>query len=251
MLLSGCSSIVASDIKESMNLHPHTVINTDKEIDLSKITYVQELRCYTYQADKDKDEMKSILFDETGRKIMTREAAIEYVQTAYENEKRLTTKDKVYYWSTMVWVAPWGFVFGVAENIVMIPAYPYLYHIYNKIQKEAYLSYRDGQELLTQGHYREARENFLLARSDLRYLVNQSDIDFKIAQTYDNEGNRQSAANYYKDFLEYSIALYPDFFKEYNDKLVNDRTELDKEFSIAEEKLKTFHIAPIEEGAAI
>jgi hypothetical protein len=97
MLLSGCSSFVASEIKESMNLYRNTAINTDKEMDLSKIYYVKELRCYSYQTDKDQDQMKSLLFDETGRKIMTREAAIEYVQTAYNNERRLTTKDKVYY----------------------------------------------------------------------------------------------------------------------------------------------------------
>ena len=68
-------------------------------------------------------------------------------------------------------------------------------------------------------------------------LIYFSDINYHIAEAYDKEGNSGLAEKYYRTFLEYSIALYPDYFAEHNPKLVNDRSILDKEFSVAEARV--------------
>lgn len=65
----------------------------------------------------------------------------------------------------------------------------------------------------------------------------RSDVYYKIATTYDKEGNQDLSGKYYKAFLEYSIALYPEYFQKHDSTLVNDWDALDKKFTEAEEKL--------------
>jgi hypothetical protein len=234
--LSGCAGFVADDINKSMEIRRSSAVDTKKAFDESKVTYIKELRSYTYRADDKKKDIDSILFDAAGKKIATKDEAIEQVRFRYSN-KGFSTSEKVAGYATAIWVAPVGLVFYVAETVAMLPSLPYVIHLKNKFQKEEFEYYELGQKHLEEGYYPEAREKFFLALSGGSSLIYRSDIYYKIAVTYDKQGNTVLSEKYYKIFLEYSIALYPDYFQERNPKLVNDSTELDKEFTTAEEKL--------------
>ena len=235
-LFTGCAGFVSSDINEAMQIRRSSSVDTKKAFDESKLAYIKELRCYAYRADEKKKDTENILFDTVGKKIMTRDEAIEYVKFHY-SDKGFSTGEKVALYSTAVWVVPVGFVFGVTENVAMLPALPYALHLKNKFQRESAEFYQDGQSLAEQNRYPEARDKYFLALSGNRSLIYNSDISYQIAETYDKEGSAVVAEKYYRNFLDYSIALYPDYFKEHNSKFIDDRTVLDKEFTAAEAKL--------------
>lgn len=236
----GCAGFVASNINKAMEIRRSSSVDSKKAFDESKVTYVNELRCYIYRVDDQIKEMDSILFDAAGKKIMTKEEAIEHIRFQY-SDKGFSTSEKVAGYATLVWVAPVGLIFGIVEDIAMLPAFPYVIYLKNKFQEESFEYYQEGQKLLEQGQYPQAREKFFLALSGWGSLIYHSDIYYKIAETYDKQGNNTLSGKYYKTFLEYSIALYPDYFQEYDPKLANDRAKLDKEFTVAEEKLKVPH----------
>jgi hypothetical protein len=235
-LLSGCAGFVSSDINKAMEIRRSSSVDTKKAFDESKVFYIKELRCYAYREDEKKKDIDSILFDAAGKKISNRDEAIEQVKFHY-GDKGFSTGEKIALYSTAVWVVPVGFVFGVTENVAMLPALPYALHLRNKFQKEAVDYYQEGQILTAQNHYPEARAKYFLALSGAGSLIYSSDINYQIAETYDKEGNSVLAEKYYRSFLEYSIAQYPDYFQERNPKLANDRAVLDKEFTAAETKL--------------
>ena len=143
-LLSGCAGFVASDINKAMEIRRSSSVDIKKAFDESKIIYIKELRCYAYREDDKGNDIDSILFDAAGKKIMTRDEAVEQVKFHY-SDKGFSTGEKVALYSTAVWVAPVGFVFGVAENVAMLPAFPYAIHLKNKFQKEAAEFYQDAR----------------------------------------------------------------------------------------------------------
>lgn len=235
LLLSGCAGF-AGDINKAMEIRRSSSVDTKKTFDESKVVYIKELRCYAYRDDNNKKDIDSILFDAAGKKIMARDEAIEHVKFHY-GDKGFSTGEKIAYFSTAVWVVPVGLVFTVAENIAMLPAFPYVSHLKNKFERAAIEYYQAGKELAEQGRYSEARQKYFLVLSGSRSLIYSSDINYQIAETYDNEGNVVLAEKYYRNFLEYSVALYPDFFQERDSRLTNDRAILDRELSVAEAKL--------------
>lgn len=236
-LVSGCVGSVAGDIQRAMDVRRSSSVDTGKAFDETKVTYDKELRCYIYRFDDHKKDIDSILFDTAGKKIMTREEAIERVRFAY-GDKGFSGSEKAALYATAVWIVPVGLVFGIAENIAMLPAMPYVIHLQNKFQKESFEYYNAGRQLLEQSRYPEAREKFFSALSGYASLLYFSDVYYQLAETYDRQGTADLARKYYQIFLEYSTALYPDYFKIYNPKLTNDRIVLDNEFTSAENKLK-------------
>jgi len=232
----GCAQFVASDLKDAMSIRQSTSISTKNVFDESKIVYVKDLRCYTYRAESDKKELESCLFDQAGRKIAAKDEAVERVRSAYD-DKVFSKTEKVLGIATLVWAVPVGLAIDIVGNVAQLPAYPYVEYLLYKFPKEAYEYYSEGNKLLDQMKYREARQKLYLALNSWPSLRESSDIFFKIAQTYDKENMNTLSERYYKNFLECSMSLYPDYFKEYDSTLINDRNKLDIEFTEAEKKL--------------
>ena len=237
LLTCGCTGFVASDIKNAMNVQRSSYIDTANRFDESKIIYIKDLRCYAYRTDPDKKDTDNILFDRAGRKILSKEEALERVWSAY-TDTGLSATEKGFGYAVAVYGVPVDLAFSIGENIALLPTYPYVAYLRHKFEKKSFENYREGQNLLKEGRHSQARERFYHSLSWSTALLYQSDIYFQIAETYDRENLRDLAAKYYKTFLEYSIALYPDYFEKYDKSYVDNRPTLDKEFTLAEQKLK-------------
>lgn len=166
--LYGCAGFVASDINKAMEIRQPAQVDTKKAFDESKITFIKKLRCYTYHAqdlEKNKEgdiDIDRILLDDAGRKIRIYDEAVERVRLSY-SIKDFSAGEKAALYATAAWVGTVGLAFGVAEHIAMLPALPFVLHLANKYPKEAFEYYSEGQGLLDQERYSEARHKFFLA----------------------------------------------------------------------------------------
>lgn len=202
-----------------------------KELNEKKLTYSKQLRCYKYN-DK-------ILWSHAFEKIHTREEALERLQLLFSHEK-YSVGEKMAFGATAAYVVPVALVLAAVNEVALIPAAPYTQYKSHSRKKTVFRNYAQGIILLEQDRYREARMSFWKALKDDLGLISASDVYYKIAKTYDGEKNQKKAATYYREFLDYSIALYPDYFEKYDKKFTNDLDQLDKQFSKAEEKLSKF-----------
>lgn len=193
-----------------------------------KLIYAKELRCYKYAGE--------VLVTETGAKIRFREEAIERVRMVGEIDKE-SVGESIFKYGTLAYAIPVGFVWAGAGAVLMVPAYPYMIYGSHQLAEQTFHSYDHGTILLAQGKFAEARRSFFTLLEASPGLVQDSDLYYKIAETYEGEHNRELADHYYGLFLNYAVSLYPDYFVKYDKKYRNSLEELDREFTKAEEKL--------------
>ncbi len=226
-LLNGCAPV--SEIKGLYKLDNGTYFEKSKKFDESRILFSKQLKGYMYD--------NKILLHETGKKIRIKEEAIERL-SFLSNYKELSGKEKSFGVIAAIWSVPVSLIFKIAENIAGIPAAPLVYYLEHKYKKDSFESYKKGDNCLKEGNYKEARNYFSKAKEAAPFLIQYSDIYFKIAKTYFGEGNKNLARNYYLLFIDYSLCQYPPYFEKFNKEYKNDLSELEKEFDIAGEELQ-------------
>lgn len=199
-------------------------IDTSFKIEEDKLIYSRQRRCYTYN--------DRILLKETGEKISNRKEAAERLRYQPISEN-FSIEKVISYPVFFVWFAVIGVPLFTADHIAGIPASPYIFYLDDAYRKESFENYKRGEILLSEGNYNEARKYFFKAREIACSLVQQSDLLFKIAETYQTE-NIELAHDYYLMFLSYSQNLYPVYFSELDSNYINDLNVLDKEFGRAE-----------------
>jgi tetratricopeptide (TPR) repeat protein len=227
LIASGCATF--SDTREFLNEQTSEIKKT-KELKEDKLVYSTEQRCYKYN--------DILLLKEQHQKIRNKEEAIEHIRFVFSYEE-YTSGEKVAGGAALAWAAPVVIITEVAKNIALIPVMPYVYYLKHKYKKESFENYLKGMAFLEHGKYREARLHFKKAIKLATALIQSSDIYFKIAETYEGEHQQDLANKYYHLFLNYSIALYPEYFADYGQQYKNDLKRLEEEFSKAEEKIKS------------
>lgn len=137
---------------------------------------------------------------------------------------------------TFGYFLPVAIVVGIAEEIVLLPASPYTNYKSSQRKRKTFAEYSTGRKLLDEKQFDKARFHFLRALDFSAAIAYSSDVYFQIAETYASENKDALAKDYYRMFLDYSVALYPDYFKHQDEKYKNDPKVLDQEFAKAEEK---------------
>lgn len=199
-------------------------VDTSIKIEGGILIYSDHRRCYKYN--------NQILLKKTGEKISNRKEAAERLRYQAISEN-LSIGKAVLYGVFFAWLAVICFPLVIAEQVAGIPASPYVFYLDDTYRKRSFENYKQGEILLSKGKYNKARKHFFKAMQITPFLIQQSDLLFKIAETYQAE-NTELARDYYQMFLNYSQNLYPVFFSELDNKYVNDLNVLDKEFSRAE-----------------
>lgn len=213
------------------SLQDEAALSTPKDIDESKLVYIKEQRIYKYS-----DE---ILFTKTYRKIRTKEEALGHLRSMLASEKSGAT-EKASEITGIIYSVPLLIVaipVGIAAAIYMLPASPLFNYQHKKEAERSFNHYRGGAAMLTDAKHEQARESFLRALRKAPAMIQQSDIYYRIAETYEGQGDRDAALRYYQLFLDHSIALYPEYFARFDATYQNDLATLDRKFTRAEEKL--------------
>ena len=224
LLISGCVANL-SEIQKGFYL------TKDQKFEEDKLVYSKEQRCYKY---KDK-----VLLNETGEKVKTKEETLERANSLSTFEKT-TTGGVVFTFISFIGLTLKMVLMPVETiltGVLYIPLAPYVFYEDNKNKKGVFKNYRQGDILLLEGQYKEAREHYIKALLFAPNLVQTSDIYYKMAKTYEGNGDKTQAKDYYQKFLNYSLGQYPGFFEKFDKLYKNDLSELDKKFSEAEEKL--------------
>jgi tetratricopeptide (TPR) repeat protein len=237
LFVSGCTTVIVGDVMEIVESRQPQGIDTTKAFDESKIVYMAELRGYAYQAGEKLTESDLPLFDRSGRKIRSRDEAIEHIRSVY-SDPGLSPSETALASVSIGYGLPVSMLFGAAENIALLPAFPYAYYLQGKFEKEVFENYTQGRKLIEEGNYSLAREKLSHSLRRAKSLLYQSDIFFMVAEAYRKENRKELAAKYYRIFLDYSTSQYPAYFKDYGELYTSDRKKLDAEFTLAESYLK-------------
>ncbi|MCP4481454.1 MAG: tetratricopeptide repeat protein [bacterium] len=227
-LFYGCASI-SNLSKITVVKHGNTV--SVISFDINKLKYDENLLGYTYN--------NKIILDTVGKKIRDKETAINVLQFTYKNRGK-TTKDKIIGGVSLVYMIPttmlnFGFETTMAIiNLPLVPAYKYFSH---QFINSVFDNFEKGMALLKENNLKEARIHFIKALNYEHSLIYTSKIYYLIARTYELENNINQAILYYRLFIDYSISLYPAFFKEYNASYLHDSKILKTLFNEAENKI--------------
>lgn len=193
-----------------------------------KLAYSKGERAYKYDGE--------ILLDETGRKIRSKDDAIVRLRVL-SDYKAMSTAEQAAFSPMYVYIVLL-IPLAVVNYVLTLPAVPYMLYADSKTKKESFESYSHGDALLKSGEREKARTSFVKALKINPAMAQNSDVYFKIAETYEGEGGRDMAETYYRMFLDYSFRLYPGYFEKYGGKeYANDLSRLGREFDSAEEKL--------------
>lgn len=225
LLFSGCAS--TNEIHQLID-NAFSPSSADKPTKMEEISYSTDCHCFKYG--------DIFLFNISGGKVRTKEEAAEWLQVQSIEERR-STGERVAAGVTSVYVIPVSLLIGIVNEVALIPASPYTYYKKAKDKKDLFDKYVNALHEFEKGNYSKARLGLLSCLrhwQDLRYYSN---VYFKIGETYEKDGQMELARKYYELFLNYSIALYPAFFAEYDASYKNDFKMLDKALTIAETKL--------------
>lgn len=204
-------------------------------IEEARLVYDGRFRGYAYDG--------KLLFNEIGEKIRTQEEAMERLSVEIA-KKRSSSFEKLSFGEgiavgvTAIYALPVVLVLGVTNEVVLLPTAPYTTYKDRKRRQESFENYVQGVRMLERGNYKEARLNFFKSLNLEPELARYSDVYFKLAETYEGQGQQESAKRYYLMFINRSVALYPAYFSKYDESYKNDEKALDAKFSKAEEKIE-------------
>ena len=189
--------------------------------DPQKLTYDAKRRVWFY------DKGALIL---NGKKIVEKELAVEMLQVFQQIPESFSTAYTVSSVTQGVIILPF-----VSGGVLL--ASPFIGIAGTAERRDSFERYVSGEKLLAEGQYAAARQKFHEALHFHPILAPGSDLLFKLAESYDGEGKKELAKIFYREFLECSVDLYPQNFKDYNKMYINDLERLNQEFTKAEEKI--------------
>lgn len=212
---SGCGGITTHTAAYSWK--------NNSSYELGKLNYDAKRRVWLY-------EKEALLL--RGKKITQKETAEEMLKVYSLLPESLSTTHSVSIATQTVIMGPFFII--MSGGVVL--ASPFIATADTAARHDSFDRYINGEKLLAEGKNAAARQKFHEALNFHPVLAYGSDLLYKLAETYDAEGNSLMANVFYREFLECSLDLYPKDFEEFDKKYVNNLDQLNMEFSKADEK---------------
>lgn len=241
LLVAGCAPI--SEVRGLRVIQKDTLTGAKPE----DVSYSEHLRCFVKKEHFAQHAPKKVngesetppieipLLDANGQKIRTKGQVDESILA--NGDVKMSGGEKVATAAVMLWAVPVGISMTIVENILGLPLAPYVFYIFNKTKSDSYLNYMSGDLAYAQGKFKDSRGAYLRSEKAAASMAQHSDIYLKIGRTYELEGKKELSTLYYRKFLDYSLAQYPEYFSRQSPALKNDPQHLKSSFEFVECKL--------------
>lgn len=226
---SGCAS-PGGDLLQLHTIIKNNAYPTDEKEINNELVYVKNIRGYKYK--------EKVIFDIFGEKIRNRDEVINRLSINKKTDIFPEKKDWIVLGPSLIYFIP----ASIITSIIELPAYPSLYYLKRRSEKIICQKYIEGRDLYNKGQYNESRISFEISINFSPSIIQDSDVYYWIAKTYEQEKNDEYSRKYYSLFLKYSARQYPEYFERYYINYTSGDIKLDEFFTEAEAYLNNTNI---------
>lgn len=241
MILSSCAPIVRPRPYIDTTLNPGLIQKRNLVYSEDLHGVVAEPKYFAEHESRNGHESAltelDVVRDESGRKFQSVDMLNERI--AVEKERRTDTPgETVAGWVGSLIAAPIFIAGFVVMGVGAIAVSPYMRMKFKSQHRKTLAEFKAGIGALERGDTENAYKAFTSSLAWDPKLAQDSDVYFQLAKTDEKAGNFADATKNFRQFIEYSSRLYPDYFTRIDGGVKNSFAQLKTEFGEAEDKLK-------------